>query len=123
MRPGGHRRRFTHGASGRCRSGGSHGRQRTLVRSLIEAWNERDFDYFTHHITPETEIVDVGSGTTFRGPEGVRQYNMMWAEAFPDGRITIDHVYETGDTVVVGASRPVWVPRPVYSTTTVSPVS
>ena len=95
----------------------------TLVRSLIEAWNERDFDYFTHHITPETEIVDVGSGTTFRGPEGVRQYNMMWAEAFPDGRITIDHVYETGDTVVVEyTGRGTHTGRDA-PTTTVSPVS
>ncbi len=72
-----------------------------LARSLYEAWNNRDFDLGPKTIATDGYILDVGSGATFRGPEGARQYNTAWAEAFPDGRITIDRVIESGDTVVV----------------------
>jgi predicted ester cyclase len=73
----------------------------TLARSLYEAWNKRDFDYLAGCITPDGTITDVGSGQTFRGPDGVREYNTAWADAFPDGRITVDRVIAAGDLVVV----------------------
>jgi steroid delta-isomerase-like uncharacterized protein len=73
----------------------------SLARSLYEAFNERDFDKLAERTTPDATITIVGSGDTFEGPEGARQYNMMWAEAFPDGQITIDNVIATGDDVVV----------------------
>ncbi|MGZ4442722.1 MAG: ester cyclase [Nocardioidaceae bacterium] len=73
----------------------------TLARSLYEAWNNRDFDYSDNHVTAGTKLVDVGTGTTFYGPEGIRKFNTTWANAFPDGKITVDRVIETGDIVVV----------------------
>jgi steroid delta-isomerase-like uncharacterized protein len=73
----------------------------TLARGLYEAWNERDFDRLAELITPDGKITIVGSGDTFEGPEGAREYNRMWAEAFPDGQITIDHVVASDDVVVV----------------------
>ncbi|MGZ4427011.1 MAG: ester cyclase [Nocardioidaceae bacterium] len=73
----------------------------TFARSLYEAWNNRDFDYGANATAPDAELIDVASGTTFRGPEGVRKYNTAWAEAFPDGQITIDKVSDAGGTVVV----------------------
>lgn len=72
-----------------------------LVRSLMEAWNSRDFDYIAERTPADAVIIDAGSGETFRGPEGGRRYNEMWANAFPDGRITVDRVIEAGDLVVV----------------------
>lgn len=71
-----------------------------FVRSLYEAWNRRDFDTIAQACTPDTLITDVGSGATFRGPDGVLAYNTAWAEGFPDGQITVDRVIEAGDTVV-----------------------
>lgn len=73
----------------------------TLARSLYEAWNNRDFDYGSSVMTDDACIVLVGSGATYRGREGVRQYNMAWADGFPDGQISVDRVIESGDTVVV----------------------
>ena len=73
----------------------------TLARSLYEAWNNRDFDYGARMTADDATLVDVGSGTTMRGPEGARQYSEAWAGAFPDGRITIDRLIDAGDVVVV----------------------
>jgi steroid delta-isomerase-like uncharacterized protein len=73
----------------------------TLARSLYEAFNNRDFDLLAEAVAPEGTITMVGSGQTFTGPDGARQYNMMWEEAFPDGMITIDRVIAQDDCVVV----------------------
>ncbi len=73
----------------------------SLARSLYEAFNERDFNRLADNSTPDTKVTIVGSGDTFKGPEGARKYTMMWAEAFPDGAITIDNVVTAGDVVVV----------------------
>jgi predicted ester cyclase len=73
----------------------------TLARSLYEAWNDRNFDRAAASVTPDAKITIIGSGDTFEGPEGIRKYDLMWAEAFPDGQITIDRVIAQGDHVVV----------------------
>ena len=73
----------------------------TLATSLYEAWNRRDFDALADAVAPDGEIVVVGSGDTYRGPDGSRRYNVMWADAFPDGSVTVDRVIPAGDTVVV----------------------
>ena len=43
----------------------------------------------------------VGSGTSFRGPDGARQFANMWATGFPDGKVTIDRAAASGDHVTV----------------------
>lgn len=72
-----------------------------LARSLYEAWNNRDFDYLSDCMAADGSITDVGSGQTFRGPDGARQYNTAWTDAFPDGRITVDNVIAQDDFVTV----------------------
>ena len=72
-----------------------------LARSLYEGWNERNFDQLAEAIAPDGEIVAVGTGDVFTGPEGSRRYNSMWADGFPDGTITIDNIIAAGDSVVV----------------------
>jgi len=71
-----------------------------LIRSLLEAWNRRDFDYTMDKTAPDAVTIDLGSGTVFRGKEGSLQYSTAWADAFPDGEITIDRIIEAGDVVV-----------------------
>lgn len=73
----------------------------SLAGSLYQAWNDRDLDAIADATAADGELVVVGSGDTYRGPEGVRQYNTMWANAFPDGTITVDRIISAGDTVVV----------------------
>ena len=70
-----------------------------LVRGLLEAWNQRNFDEIAASTAPDATITIVGSGDTFEGIEGVRQYNEMWAAGFPDGQVTLDRVIESGDYV------------------------
>jgi steroid delta-isomerase-like uncharacterized protein len=72
-----------------------------LARSLYDAFNNRDFDYISESMEPDGTITMVGSGMTFRGRDGSRQYNTMWVDAFPDGMTTIDHVIAQDDYVVV----------------------
>jgi steroid delta-isomerase-like uncharacterized protein len=72
-----------------------------LARRLHEAWNERSFDELAEASAPDAKITIVGSGDTFEGAEGSRAYNTMWADAFPDGKVTVDRVIASGDYVVV----------------------
>ena len=73
----------------------------TLARSLYEGWNERKFDEMAEAMAPDGSITVVGSGDVFEGPEGSRSYNRFWYDGFPDGRIEIDNMISSGDTVVV----------------------
>lgn len=74
---------------------------RTIARRFYEDWNKRDFDHLASLLADDGEILLVGSGTSFRGPEGSKQFSRMWADGFPDGRVRIDNVIATGDHVVV----------------------
>jgi steroid delta-isomerase-like uncharacterized protein len=73
----------------------------SLARRIHEAWNERNFDEIAAATATEATITIVGSGDTFKGGEGSRAYNKMWADGFPDGKVTVDRVIDSGDYVVV----------------------
>ena len=73
----------------------------TLARRLYEAFNERKFDELTEAMASDGQITVVGTGDTYQGPDGARQYNMMWADGFPDASITVDSIISSGDCVVV----------------------
>ena len=72
-----------------------------LARRLHEAWNERRFDEMAEAMAPGATITIVGSGDTFEGTDGSRAFSTMWADGFPDGKVTVDRVIESGDHVVV----------------------
>ena len=72
-----------------------------FVRSLLEAWNRRDWENLKASIAADSVLTVVGTGETFHGPEGFHQIDKMWADAFPDGKITEDRIIEAGDLVVV----------------------
>jgi steroid delta-isomerase-like uncharacterized protein len=73
----------------------------TLARRLYEGWNERKFDELADAIAPGGKIVVAGTGDVFEGREGSLQYNQSWYNGFPDGKITIDNMFASGDVVVV----------------------
>ena len=73
----------------------------SLARRLFDGWNERTFDELAEATADEGELLVVGTGDVFRGPDGSRQYNQRWADAFPDGRITVDRMFASGDNVIV----------------------
>jgi ketosteroid isomerase-like protein len=51
-----------------------------LARRSLEAWNERDVEWFVDNTTPEFEFVPAivttveGQGSAVRGPAGIRQF-------------------------------------------------
>ena len=73
----------------------------TLVTSLYDGWNARDFDVMADAMAPDGTITFMGSGEVLTGPPGSRTYNEMWAAGFPDGRVTVDTIVADGDRVVV----------------------
>jgi steroid delta-isomerase-like uncharacterized protein len=62
------------------------------VRALNEAYNKRDWDGAIALTTPEATFVNVATGQTFHGPEGVRRFLQGWATAFPDSRVETTQV-------------------------------
>ncbi len=73
----------------------------SIARQTYDDWNAREFDRLADQVADDGEILLVGSGTRFTGPEGSKQYSRSWADAFPDGRVEIDRLISAGDTVVV----------------------
>jgi steroid delta-isomerase-like uncharacterized protein len=73
----------------------------SLARRIHEAWNDRNFDEIAEATAPDAILTIVGSGDTFEGVEGARQYGAMWADGFPNGSVTVDRVIATGDDVAV----------------------
>jgi steroid delta-isomerase-like uncharacterized protein len=71
----------------------------SIARQLYENWNQRDFDASAGLAADDCEVTIAGSGERFHGPDGAREYARRWADAFPDGRITVDNVIAAGDHV------------------------
>lgn len=73
----------------------------TLARRLYEAWNQRDFDFVSDSMTPDAQLLVGATGDSYTGPKGVRRYNAMWADAFPDGEIAVERLIPSGDNLIV----------------------
>ncbi len=72
-----------------------------IVREFQAAWNDRDFDRGAALMAPDGEILVVGSGERFVGPEGSKAFSRTWADGFPDGRIEITDTISEDDRIVV----------------------
>ena len=72
-----------------------------LARKAYDLWNRRDFDGGAALCAPDVEVVNIATGQTFPGPEGVRRYQQSWATAFPDARVEVTHVIAAEDGAVV----------------------
>ena len=57
------------------------------LRALNDAFNNRDWEAAIALTTPDAELVNVATGQTFQGAEGVRQFLQGWATAFPDSKV------------------------------------
>jgi steroid delta-isomerase-like uncharacterized protein len=77
------------------------GQNASIAQRQYELWNERDFDGIASLFADDAEIVLVGSGASFTGSDGARQFAHMWADAFPNGKVTITKTIESSDDVVV----------------------
>ncbi|HEX6536842.1 MAG TPA: ester cyclase [Gemmatimonadaceae bacterium] len=73
-----------------------------IAASLLDLWNDRDFDQLARVATADVECVNVPfDNTTYRGPNGYREFVQGWATAFPDGRAEIRRIVADESGAVV----------------------
>ena len=71
-----------------------------IARASTDAWNRRDFDKMRSLMHPDYSYTG-GDGQPQKGQDAGIAINRMFATAFPDGRIDVVRVHETGDTAIV----------------------
>ena len=71
-----------------------------VAKQYFEAWNSRSFDRMRDLMHPDCTYTG-GDGREQKGPEASIAVSKMFAAAFPDGRIEIVNLKESGDTVLV----------------------
>ncbi len=72
----------------------------TIARDFIEAWNRRDWAGYLEMLHPEYSYTG-GDGERRQGPEAGMAVARMFANAFPDGRIEVQHIHTSGITAIV----------------------
>jgi predicted ester cyclase len=72
-----------------------------LARLLYDWWNARDFDRGMAQATADVEWRNIATGQSFQGPQGYRQYQTGWANAFPDAQVEVTNVIADEQGAVV----------------------
>lgn len=89
------------------------------VRSLIKAAYERDYETAASFASPNIHVVDEGTGQTFVGLDGLREFVEYWLSVFRDYQhditnmiaddhgVAIEYVFQAwhGDDGPVGAEK------------------
>ena len=78
---------------------GAMSRNVETVRAIHDAFNRHDWDAMITPLTDDFRSIE-GDGTVFTGRAGAIESSKVWADAFPDGRVTDAVYYDAGDTVV-----------------------
>ena len=74
---------------------------KAIVRRVNdEVWSEGHLDVIDELIADDFVATVVGAPEQIRGPQGFREFVLMYRTAFPDLRITIDEQFAEGETVV-----------------------
>lgn len=74
---------------------------KAIVRRVNdEVWNEAKLDVIDELISADLVATVVGAPEQIRGPQGFREFVVMYRQAFPDLRITVDEQIAEGETVV-----------------------
>jgi steroid delta-isomerase-like uncharacterized protein len=71
-----------------------------VARASTDAWNKRDFAKMRELHHPEYSYTG-GDGQEQKGSDAGMAVAQMFASAFPDGRIDVVNIKETGDTAIV----------------------
>jgi steroid delta-isomerase-like uncharacterized protein len=74
---------------------------KAIVRRINdEVWSEGHLDVIDELIADDFIATVVGAPEQIRGPQGFREFVVMYRTAFPDLRITVDEQFAEGETVV-----------------------
>ena len=74
---------------------------KAIVRRVNdEVWSEGHLDVIDELIADDFVATVVGAPEQIRGPQGFREFVVMYRTAFPDLRITVDEQVAEGETIV-----------------------
>ena len=74
---------------------------KAIVRRINdEVWSEGHLDVIDELIADDFVATVVGAPEQIRGPQGFREFVVMYRTAFPDLRITVDEQFAEGETVI-----------------------
>jgi len=74
---------------------------KAIVRRVNdEVWSEGHLDVIDELIADDFVATIVGAPEEIRGPQGFREFVVMYRTAFPDLRLTVDEQFAEGETVV-----------------------
>jgi steroid delta-isomerase-like uncharacterized protein len=74
---------------------------KAIVRRINdEVWSRGRLDVIDELIADEFVATVIGAPEQIRGPQGFREFVVMYRNAFPDLRITIDEQIAEGESVV-----------------------
>lgn len=71
----------------------------SIVRENYEAFNRRDLDAAASACSDDMKWQNVSFGQTYRGPQGMKDYLNNWLKGFPDARVEIVNLVESGEWV------------------------
>jgi ketosteroid isomerase-like protein len=77
-----------------------------LARASVEAWGQRDAEWFIANSTPDFEFFPAivtgveGQGSSVRGADGIRQFFSDLDEPWESFRIDVEEYREIGEQVV-----------------------
>jgi steroid delta-isomerase-like uncharacterized protein len=71
-----------------------------IAREYMDAWNRRDWEKYRSLIGPGYSYTG-GDGQRQEGVEAGMGVGQMFASAFPDGKIDIQHIHAAGNIAVV----------------------
>lgn len=77
-----------------------------FVRRGYDAYNAHQsnphwLDYTNEDVAEDGEMVDIPSGMIFRGPDGLKQFLMVFSTAFPESSVEVTNVFATEEHAVV----------------------
>src|SRR5450755_4076104 len=71
----------------------------TVIQTLFDTFNEREFDRAAALVTEDFELEDLAFGMTLRGPAGLAQWFQGFVTAGPDAKAQLLRTMTTGEWV------------------------
>lgn len=72
-----------------------------IALTIFDAWNSKDYDRALSVLADDFKVIEVASGDTYEGAEGLMREYTMWHGALSDGRIDVTNVIASGDNVAI----------------------
>jgi steroid delta-isomerase-like uncharacterized protein len=68
---------------------------------ILEAWNDKDYQRGMASVSDDFEVIEVATGETFQGAQGLLDEYTKWHTALSDGWMDIRTVIASGDQVAI----------------------